>query len=85
MALEGAAQIETSILAGDAAALSRVAHSLKSGTANVGADTLSAHYRRLEKLGREHNLDEARELLVQVRQQHDRALLQVQDILAEPA
>ncbi|MDB5755890.1 MAG: Hpt sensor hybrid histidine kinase, partial [Massilia sp.] len=81
MARQGVSDVEDAIGAGDAKALSRAAHGLKSGTANVGALALSAHYSRLEKLGTEHNMVAARALLATIRQEHERAVLQVHEIM----
>ena len=39
----------------------------------------------LEKLGREDRIDEARELLDTVRQEHERAVSRLREILAEAA
>jgi CheY-like chemotaxis protein/HPt (histidine-containing phosphotransfer) domain-containing protein/anti-sigma regulatory factor (Ser/Thr protein kinase) len=74
-------QIENAIRAGDSKVLSRAAHTLKSSTANVGAETLSAFYRQLERLGREERIDEARALLDQIRREHHRAVSSIQEIL----
>ena len=81
----GIARIESAILFGDCKAVSKAAHILKSGAANVGAETLSAHYRKLESLGREQKIEEARELITQIRAEHERALLRVREILTETA
>ena len=74
-------QIENAIRTGDSKVLSRAAHTLKSSTANVGAETLSAFYRQLERLGREERIDEARALLDQIRREHHRAVSSIQEIL----
>jgi CheY-like chemotaxis protein/HPt (histidine-containing phosphotransfer) domain-containing protein len=79
------AQVETSIITGDSKALGQAAHTLKSSTANVGAETLSNYYRELEKLGREGRIDEARQLVDRVRQEHQRAVARLREILAEAA
>ncbi len=79
------AQVETSILAGDSKGLGQAAHALKSSAANVGAETLSQYYHQLEKLGREGRIDEARELVDRVRQEHQRAVARLREILLEAA
>jgi CheY-like chemotaxis protein/HPt (histidine-containing phosphotransfer) domain-containing protein len=82
---ESVARIENAILARDGGQLAAAAHALKSSTANVGAKTLSEFYRRLEQLGREGRLADARELLIQVRPEHQRAVARMYEILQEAA
>jgi signal transduction histidine kinase/DNA-binding response OmpR family regulator len=82
---DSVARIENAILARDGAQLAAAAHALKSSTANVGATTLSEFYRQLERLGREGRLADARELLIQVRPEHQRALARMYQILQEAA
>jgi CheY-like chemotaxis protein len=76
-------EIEDAIRAGDSKVLRRAAHTLKSSTANVGAETLSAFYRQLESLGREERIDEARAMLDRVKREHHRAVSSIQEILME--
>jgi two-component system, sensor histidine kinase and response regulator len=78
-------RVENAILALDGGQLAAAAHALKSSTANVGAKTLSEFYRRLEQLGREGRLADARELLIQVRPEHQRAVARMYEILQEAA
>ena len=85
MAAQGASQVETAIDAGDCKGFGRAAHSLKSGTANVGAQALSDCYAKLEILGRENRLDEARAFLGHVKGEHRRVLSRAHEILAEMA
>jgi two-component system, sensor histidine kinase and response regulator len=82
---ESVTRIENAILACDGGQLAAAAHALKSSTANVGAKTLSEFYRRLEQLGREGRLADARELLIQVRPAHQRAVARMYEILQEAA
>jgi HPt (histidine-containing phosphotransfer) domain-containing protein len=82
---ESVTRIENAILARDGEQLAAAAHALKSSTANVGAKTLSEFYRQLEQLGREGRLAEARELLIQVRPEHQRAVARMYEILQEAA
>jgi signal transduction histidine kinase/CheY-like chemotaxis protein/HPt (histidine-containing phosphotransfer) domain-containing protein len=77
------AQVESASVAGDNVALSRAAHALKSSSANAGADGLSALYRRLELLGREARMDEARALLDLIRGEHERAMADLHRLLEE--
>jgi two-component system, sensor histidine kinase and response regulator len=82
---ESVARVENAILARDGGQLAAAAHALKSSTANVGAKTLSEFYRQLEQLGREGRLADARELLIQVRPEHQRAVARMYEILQEAA
>ena len=79
----GLAQVRAAILAGDAKALGHAAHALKSSTANVGAQTLSACYRELEKLGRNAKMADARSLLVQTEREHQRAIAHLNELLMD--
>ncbi|MDH3209230.1 MAG: response regulator [Burkholderiaceae bacterium] len=81
----GVAQVVASIGAGDCKSLGQAAHALKSSTANVGAQMLSAYYRELERFGREGNIDEARARLDLVRREHARAVSQMRELLLELA
>jgi two-component system, sensor histidine kinase and response regulator len=82
---ERVTQIESAIIERDGTLLSRVAHTLKSSTANLGAEALSSCYRQLEHLGREGRIDEARALLANLRREHERAVSRVREILREAA
>ena len=77
------ALVEGALADGNAGALRQAAHGLKSSTANVGAQALSACYRELERCGREGRVDAARELIGQLRAEHERAVLQLRAILTE--
>lgn len=74
---------EAALAAGDAAALQHAAHPLKSSSANVGALTLAELCRQLEALGKEARLDEAQALFDAVRQEHQRAVTEIDTLLAE--
>ena len=82
---ESVTRVENAILAHDGGQLAAAAHALKSSTANVGAKTLSEFYRQLEQLGRDGRLADARELLIQVRPEHQRAVARMYEILQEAA
>jgi HPt (histidine-containing phosphotransfer) domain-containing protein len=82
---ESVSRVENAILARDGEQLAAAAHALKSSTANVGAKALSEFYRQLEQLGREGRLADARELLIQVRPEHQRAVARIYEILQEAA
>ncbi|MCC7125652.1 MAG: response regulator [Acidobacteria bacterium] len=83
--LEAAARLANAVDAGDAVQLARAAHELKSSSANVGAHVLSTCYRDLEHFGRDGRIDDARRLWPQTRIEHQRALSQLREILAESA
>jgi CheY-like chemotaxis protein len=82
---EQLARVAGAIEARDAQQLSRCAHALKSSTANLGAEALSALYRRLEAMGRSNEVDEAHALLREVRQAHELVVRRAQEILEEAA
>ena len=79
----GFAQVQAAVQAGDAKGLGHAAHALKSSTANVGAQALSACYRELERLGREDRIDEAQALLAQTQREHRRAVSQLNELLMD--
>jgi CheY-like chemotaxis protein len=76
-------QLETAAESDNGKMLGQLAHSLKSSSAHVGALKLSGQYRELEKLGREHKMQEARAMMAQVRHEHERAVSQIMDLRAE--
>ncbi len=76
-------QIEQAVAAGDADGLRRCAHTLKSSSANVGAETLSKVFRQLEALGKEGSLEEAKSLLGEMRQAYEHAARDIRALLAE--
>ena len=78
-------QIEQAIATGDAEALRRAAHSLKSSSANVGAETLSGLFKQLEELGREGKLDEASSVVDVTRREYDQAVKEIRLLLADDA
>jgi HPt (histidine-containing phosphotransfer) domain-containing protein len=79
------ASLTAAIETGDAQQLSRCAHALKSSTANLGAEELSALYRRLEALGRAGELEDANALLHEVRLAHQFVVRRAHEILEEAA
>ena len=68
------AQLQAAAAAGDADALRRAAHALKSSSANVGAEQLSALCREIESLGRSGSVEAAKTLLTGVESQLPRVL-----------
>ena len=65
---------------GDSKTLAQGAHSLKSSAANLGADALAACYKKLETLGREGRLIEARVLIDRTRHEQQRALRELHEL-----
>ena len=78
-------RLEAAVQARDALVLARCAHALKSSCANLGAEALSALYRRLEALGRNNQVEEANVLLQELRRAHEAVIRQAQEILREAA
>ena len=78
-------QLRRAIDAGDGTSVGRFAHALKSSAANVGAESLSAVMRELEKLGREARIDEARVLADAAVAEHGRAITALREVLEEMA
>ncbi|MDX9885952.1 response regulator [Thauera sp.] len=77
------AELEQSVAAGDGERLRRAAHSLKSSSANVGAKTLSTRLKHFERLGREGQLDDARDQLEALRGEYRRAMEDVHALQKE--
>jgi two-component system, sensor histidine kinase and response regulator len=73
-------RIEQALASGDGALLSQAAHSLKSSSANIGADALTVLYRQMEDLGRSGRMQEAAELLSPVRREQERVVRRVRGI-----
>jgi two-component system sensor histidine kinase/response regulator len=78
-------QVEAAVQAGDAQVLRRAAHALKSSTGNLGAERLSAHYRELERCGRDGAVAAARAALPAVRHEHERVMQRMHELLADVA
>ncbi len=76
----GLSQVQAAVQVHDAKALAQAAHTLKSSSANVGAQILSACYRELEKFGREGQIGEAAAMLPQLQHEHRRALAQLREL-----
>lgn len=57
------ARVEDALSRGDAQALERAAHSLKSSCANLGALTLSAQFKEIELAGRSKDVERARPVM----------------------
>ncbi len=79
MAGETVTQIEEAIVANDTENLRVAAHSLKSSSANVGAQGLSAMFRELELCGREGRMTDARSLLETMQKEYGRVRTELQE------
>ncbi len=76
-------QIEQAIAASDADTLRRAAHSLKSSSANVGAETLSSLFKGLEGLGKDGKLDQASMTFAETRREYERVVIEIRTLLVE--
>ena len=79
------ARVASALREGDAMAVAKTVHSLKSSAANLGAEALAACYRELEKCGREGRLEGAAVILEQARREQAQAMLELRELLAEVA
>ena len=79
------AQIEQAIAASDVETLRRAAHSLKSSSANVGAETLSGLFKQLEGLGKDGKLEQAGRAFPATRREYAQAVNEIRTLLAEGA
>jgi CheY-like chemotaxis protein/HPt (histidine-containing phosphotransfer) domain-containing protein len=59
-------ELRKAVNSGDAPSINRVAHTLKSSCANLGAMNLSSHFKRMEAMGRTNSIEHAPELLSQI-------------------
>ena len=75
--------IDEAVSTGDAEGLRRGAHSLKSSSANVGAETLSGLFRQLEALGKDGKLGEAQSVLGAMREAFELAAQDIHQLLEE--
>ncbi len=78
-------QAEQAIVADDAETLRFAAHSLKSSSANVGAETLSGLFMQLEGLAKEGRMSDARVLVDSVRREYELARHEINALLEEAA
>jgi two-component system, sensor histidine kinase and response regulator len=74
------ARLSEALAQGHAKGCAQLAHSLKSSAANLGARSLAACYRELEKCGREGRIDDARRLLDSTRREQQRALSELREL-----
>ena len=76
-------QIDQAAANGDADGLRRAAHTLKSSSANVGAETLSRLFLQLEVLGRNEQLETVTPLLGEIRLANEMAAREIHEFLME--
>ncbi len=76
-------QVEQGLIAGDADAMRRAAHSLKSSSANVGAEKLSKLFLELEVMGRDGLLTAAMPVLDETRQAYAEATEEMRQLMRE--
>ena len=79
------ALLDAAVADGQAKALGKLAHAMKSSSANLGADALSACYRELERFAREGRMTDAPPLIERLRVEQRRAVLELRELLVEPA
>ncbi|MDD2713047.1 MAG: ATP-binding protein [Simplicispira sp.] len=77
------ARLEAAAQEGNLWALGQAAHALKSSSANVGAQVLSAHCKALEKCAREGSQQQASHLAVQVQREYPKVVDALKTILRE--
>jgi CheY-like chemotaxis protein/HPt (histidine-containing phosphotransfer) domain-containing protein len=59
-------ELRKAVNSGDASSINRIAHTLKSSCANLGAMNLSSHFKEMEAMGRTNLIEQAPELLSQI-------------------
>ncbi|MCP5245216.1 MAG: Hpt domain-containing protein [Burkholderiales bacterium] len=74
-------QIEDAVINQNAEDLCHAAHSLKSSSANVGAESLSVIAKKMELCGRSCELNQARPLLDNLQQQYQQAATEIKKLL----
>ncbi|MEY4099251.1 MAG: hypothetical protein RL300_422, partial [Pseudomonadota bacterium] len=76
-------EIEGAVSRGDAKRIASLAHTLKSASANIGADWLADLYRQIEADGRAGNVRQVADLLVSLRDAHRQTMASIGDYLKE--
>jgi len=77
-------ELEQAIIQRDAGSLRRVAHTLKSSSANIGADSLSAIFRQMEAHGLAGNIDEAALLQTDMQHRYQQVIIEIHKIIDQP-
>lgn len=65
----------------DTAAVYRIAHSLKSSSANIGAESLSVLFKQMEAYGKSGELKSIQSLQNDLRYQYQRALAEIERVV----
>lgn len=76
-------QIENAIQAKDNHSLRRAAHTLKSSTVNIGAETLADICQKLEDFGDNNQVDEAAKLLAKFQHEFLQVTIALEEVLVE--
>ena len=75
-------QLELAVSTLDAEGMSRTAHSLKSSSANVGAQHLANLLARMENYGTERDFTDSRNILAEIRNAYQQATDQIRIMIA---
>ncbi len=78
-------RVKSALAQADVVALGKAAHSLKSSTANVGAQRLSGYYLELEKLCRAQNMPAASAMVEKVLREHAMAVQELKEVKVQLA
>ena len=82
-AAPGLLRVQSALIDGNTQALGQAAHALKSSSANVGAQVLSAACCELEKCARLERNEDAPALFEKIRTEHERAVSRIDELLLE--
>ena len=82
-AVSGLLRVQSALVNGNTHALGQSAHALKSSSANVGAQVLSAACRELERCARVGRIEDAHALFDLVRSEQERAVSKIDELLLE--
>ena len=82
-AAPGLLRVQSALINGNIQAMGQAAHALKSSSANVGAQALSAAYRELEQCARLERNEDAPALFEQIRTEQERAVSRIDELLLE--
>lgn len=79
----GLLRVQSALIDGNTQGLGQAAHALKSSSANVGAQILSAACCELEQCARLECIEDAPALFEQIRTEHERAVSRIDELLLE--
>ena len=74
-------QLEQAILDADTDGLRRSAHTLKSSSANIGAESLSSIFKQLEVFGQSGEIAHAKLLRESMQQQYQQVIIEIRKML----